>query len=144
MNCAFEECRELAACLAKHPRDQRAALEEFQGARKPNADAIADMALENFVEMRDKTGRPEFLYRKKVEQAVHGLFEGRWMPQYNLVSFSTVPYTEAFRRGRELDVVMDRVIAQVPIDRPRRLSEEQGAEVVPSSPGSAISTSNQH
>lgn len=121
INCGFEDCVELAKCLRERG-DQREALDAYQAARKPNADAIAEMAVANFEEMRDKVGRPEFLYRKKVEQAVHGLFEGRWMPQYNLVSFSTVPYVEARRRGRELDAVLDRVIERVP--RAGGLSEE--------------------
>ncbi len=129
MNCAFEDCRELAACLAKH-RDQGEALAEYEAARKPNADAIANMALENFVEMRDKTGRPEFLYRKKVEQAVHALFPDRWTPQYNLVSFSTVPYVEARRRGRELDAVLDGVIGHVPAERTMELGDEKWREEV--------------
>jgi len=123
INCGFEDCVELAKCLREWG-DQREALDAYQAARKPNADAIAEMAVSNFEEMRDKVGRPEFLYRKKVEQAVHGLFEGRWMPQYNLVSFSTVPYVEARRRGRELDAVLDRVIERVPAERVGGLSEE--------------------
>lgn len=123
INCGFEDCVELAKCLRERG-DQREALDAYQAARKPNADAIAEMAVSNFEEMRDKVGRPEFLYRKKVEQAVHGLFEGRWMPQYNLVSFSTVPYVEARRRGRELDAVLDRVIERVPAERAGALSED--------------------
>src|SRR5690606_9137099 len=122
MNAAFEDVVSLATLLRARRQDE--ALEAFQEERKPNADAIADMALENFVEMRDKTGRPEFLYRKRVEQTVHALFEGRWTPQYNLVSFSTVPYTEARRRGRELDAVLDRVIERVPASRAGGMSEE--------------------
>lgn len=114
MNCGFEDCKCLADCLARRGDDVVGALEEFQSLRKANADAIAEMALENFVEMRDKVGRPEFLYKKKVEQAVHAMFPQRVTPQYNLVSFSTVPYAEAQRRGRELDRVLERVIAAVP------------------------------
>jgi kynurenine 3-monooxygenase len=124
INCGFEDCVELARCL-KANADQRDAFDAYQSLRKPNADAIADMALANFVEMRDKVGRPEFLYRKRVEQTVHSLFEGRWTPQYNLVSFSTVPYTEARRRGRELDAVLDRVIAAVPVDRGVALRDDE-------------------
>lgn len=115
MNCAFEDCRVLARCLAEHPSDQRAALEAFERERKPNADAIADMALDNFIEMRDKVADPLFRYRKRVEQTLHRLFPDAVHPQYNLVSFSTVPYTEARRRGRELDAVLDRVVAEVPM-----------------------------
>lgn len=143
MNVAFEDCLVLAECLVpqssrlrprepEHRQDacvtaeqQRAALEKFQQARKPDADAIADMALENFVEMRDKVGDPAFLYKKRVEQTVHALFEGRVTPQYNLVSFSTVPYTEARRRGRELDAVLNRIIARLPREMAATMADNQ-------------------
>src|SRR5207244_1831677 len=64
MNAAFEDCVALADALAGHPRDRRAALEEYQSLRKPNAEAIADMAIENFVEMRDKVASSQFRYAK--------------------------------------------------------------------------------
>lgn len=114
MNAAFEDCLALSQCLAKHPHDRVAALEEFQTLRKPNADAIADMAIANFVEMRDKVGSPAFLYRKKVEQTIHHAFPDRVSPQYNLVSFSTVPYAEAQKRGEQLDRVLDQLIMKFP------------------------------
>ncbi len=119
MNAAFEDCRILADLLAANPRDQGAALDAFQARRKPDADAIADMAVENFVEMRDKTGQPAFRYKKRVEQVVHAAFGagGRAVPQYNLVSFSTVPYGEARRRGCALDAILDRIIEQLPMSR---------------------------
>jgi hypothetical protein len=103
---------------------QRQALENFQQARKPDADAIADMAVENFVEMRDKVGDPAFLYKKRVEQTVHGLFPDLVTPQYNLVSFSTVPYTEARRRGRELEGILQRIIARLPREAAAGMSDE--------------------
>ncbi len=123
MNAAFEDCRILADLLAANPCDHRAALEEFQTRRKPDADAIADMAVENFVEMRDKTGQPGFRYKKRVEQAVHAALGERAEPQYNLVSFSTVPYAEARRRGRALDAVLERVIEQLPMERATGMGE---------------------
>lgn len=116
MNAAFEDCLTLARCLEQHGPDTTAALDDYQHARKPNADAIADMALTNFVEMRDKVGQPDFLYRKKVEQTLHHLFPDRVTPLYNLVSFSTVPYTEALRRGRALDATLDHIVARLPRD----------------------------
>jgi arylformamidase len=82
------------------------------------------MALANFIEMRDKVGSPAFLYRKKVEQTVHHAYLDRVFPQYNLVSFSTVPYTEAQRRGRELDVVIDRLVAEIPAARLQELGND--------------------
>lgn len=124
MNAAFEDCRILADLLGAHPGDQHAALEEFQARRKADADAIADMAVENFVEMRDRTGQPAFRYKKRVEHAVHAAFgAGRAEPQYNLVSFSTVPYAEARRRGRALDAILERVIEQLPMDRAAAMDE---------------------
>jgi len=114
MNAAFEDCLALASCLREYKHDRVAALQHFEKLRKPNADAIADMALANFVEMRDKVGQPAFLYRKKVEHTIHAAFPTMVTPQYNLVSFSTVPYAEALRRGRELDGVLDRLVAHVP------------------------------
>ena len=124
MNAAFEDCLALSECLANHPANRGAALAEFQARRKPNADAIADMALANFVEMRDKVGNAEFLYRKKVEQTVHQAFPDRVTPQYNLVSFSTVPYVDALRRGCELDAVLDRVISEIPAANLTQLGED--------------------
>jgi kynurenine 3-monooxygenase len=114
MNCGFEDCAAFAGALREHPSDQREALEQYQDLRKPSAEAIADMALENFVEMRDRVGDPTFLYKKKLEQAVHAMFPDRVFPQYNLVSFSTVPYEEARRRGRELDGVLEKIVNQLP------------------------------
>jgi kynurenine 3-monooxygenase len=127
MNCAFEDCLALARCLETYQgklNGQLQALEEFQAQRKPNADAIADMALENFVEMRDKVGQPAFLYKKRVEQAVHGLFPDTMVPQYNLVSFSTVPYAEAQRRGRELDGIFTEIARRLPPEQAEGMSSE--------------------
>ena len=81
-------------------------LEEYQTLRKPNADAIARMALDNFVEMRDKVGSKVFLWKKKTEHLLHDLMPGTLIPKYNLVSFTTVPYAEALRRGTRLDRVL--------------------------------------
>ncbi|MCC6284437.1 MAG: FAD-dependent monooxygenase [Phycisphaerales bacterium] len=122
MNAAFEDVRVLADLLAGHPGDAHAALAAFEAARKPHADAIADMALENFVEMRDRVGDPAFRRKKRVEQELHALIGAGTLsmplelrsPQYNLVSFSTVPYAEARRRGLAFDRFVERVLAELP------------------------------
>lgn len=129
INCGFEDCQELANRLRMSP-DVGQALDEYQHARKPHADAIADMALENFVEMRDKVGRPEFLYRKRIEQLMHSMFPDRVEPQYNLVSFSRVPYAIARERGRDLDRAIDAVVRQVPEHDLRMLGEDGWRESV--------------
>jgi kynurenine 3-monooxygenase len=58
------------------------------------------MALENFIEMRDKTASPVFRTRKKIDNALHRWFPRAFMPLYNMVSFTNIPYAEARRRGR--------------------------------------------
>lgn len=114
MNCAFEDVRVLAGLLDEHRGEFGAALPAFQDARKANADAIADMALENFVEMRDLSGRAEFQYGKRIEQLLHRAIGDAVTPRYNLVSFSTVPYASAQRRGREMERVVEAVSGRVP------------------------------
>jgi kynurenine 3-monooxygenase len=109
MNSGFEDCRVLAACLERSGGALSPALGEYQRLRKPNADAIAQMALDNFVEMRDKVGTPEFLRRKKIEHMLHEWFPDRCVPKYNLVSFSTEPYAEALRQGTRLDRLLDQL-----------------------------------
>jgi kynurenine 3-monooxygenase len=101
MNCGFEDCAVLDRLLAEKPASQP--LEEvftaFAEARKPNADAIADMAVENFVEMRDKTADPHFLLEKAVEKTLLNAFPGAFHSRYSLVSFSLAPYKIAYDLG---------------------------------------------
>jgi kynurenine 3-monooxygenase len=99
MNCAFEDVVELDRCLGETDDDWPAALATYAERRKPNADAIAELALDNFVEMRDKVASPVFRLGKRVEHAIE-----RWAPDhfdslYELVSFTTIPYAEARRRA---------------------------------------------
>lgn len=114
MNCAFEDVRVLAELLDQTGNDFHAALPAFHAARKINADAIAAMALDNFLEMRDLAGRPDFQYRKRIEQTLHRRLGDHAAPQYNLVSFSTVPYAAARRRGREMESLLRAVADAVP------------------------------
>ena len=99
MNAAFEDCVALTECLKKSPNDVERALQDYERRRKPNADAIADMAMHNFVEMRDHTASQLFLWKKKFQHLLHGLFPRAFIPLYNMVSFTTIPYAEAQRRA---------------------------------------------
>jgi kynurenine 3-monooxygenase len=98
MNCGFEDCVVLDALLSKQA-DQAAAFSEFERLRKTNADAIADMAVENFIEMRDSTADPRFLLEKGVEKVLLNAFPGEFVSRYTLVSFSRVPYRLAYGVG---------------------------------------------
>lgn len=100
MNCAFEDCVALTECLRTFSPDIERALREYEIRRKPNTDAIADMALDNFVEMRDHVASPIFLLKKRFQHALHGLFPHAFIPLYNMVSFTTIPYADARRRAR--------------------------------------------
>lgn len=98
MNCAFEDVVELDRCLDEVPDDWAEALTRFAARRKPHTDAIAELALDNFVEMRDKVGSPVFRLGKRVEHALERLAPDHFESLYELVSFTTVPYAEARRR----------------------------------------------
>jgi kynurenine 3-monooxygenase len=99
MNCAFEDCVELDQLLAAHS-DLESAFAEFHARRKPNADAIADMAIENYVEMRDSVADDRFVLLKQLERSLAGLHPERFVPRYSMVMFRRVGYAEAQRRGR--------------------------------------------
>jgi kynurenine 3-monooxygenase len=124
MNCAFEDVRVLAEALDAAGGDFGVALPAMQAARKANADAIADMAVENFIEMRDLAGRADFQYRKRIERALHEALGEPMTPQYNLVSFSTVPYVQAREQGRRMDSVLRRVARAVPAEAAGSMSEQ--------------------
>ncbi len=105
MNAAFEDCVSLSHCLDKNVT-QGEALRAFDRERKIHADAIADLAIQNFTEMRDKVGLPRFLFWKRTEKFLHRFFGGWYTPLYNLISFSTVPYAFARRRACRANTIV--------------------------------------
>lgn len=112
MNCGFEDCVVMSECIDRHGENWTAAFAEYEQLRKPNGDAIAQLALDNFIEMRDKVADPNFLLRKKIEAMIHERHPDKFTPLYTLVTFSPdVPYAEAFRRGQENDVLLDKIMA---------------------------------
>ncbi len=99
MNCGFEDCVVLDEVLSR-TRDLGAAFADFARLRKPNADAIADMAVENFVEMRASVADARFLLEKSIERRLLNAFPGEFLSRYALVTFSRVPYRVAYDVGR--------------------------------------------
>ncbi|PZF95986.1 FAD-dependent oxidoreductase [Micromonospora deserti] len=110
-NCAFEDVVELDRCLDECGDDWSAALPLFQRRRQDNAEAIAQMALANFVEMRDKVASPLFQLGRRVEHALERALPGRYVSRYELVSFSTTPYLEVRRRVRRQHRMLGAVAA---------------------------------
>jgi len=99
MNCGFEDAVELADLLADGRGDAQAVFAQFQHRRKPNTDAIAAMALENYVEMRDSVADAHFLLMRALERTLAARHPGRFVPRYWMVTFSRLPYSIAFERG---------------------------------------------
>lgn len=99
-NAAFEDVVELDRCLEEAGGDWARALPLFQSRRQANSEAIAQMALDNFVEMRDRVASPVFQFQKKVEHTLERALPGRYVSRYELVSFTTTPYAEVQRRVR--------------------------------------------
>lgn len=109
MNCCFEDCLVLDELLGEHGDDWETIMRRFYELRKPNADAIAELAVENFLEMRSKVVDPHFLRKKKIEAQLHAMFPERWVPLYPMVTFSTIPYAEARRRARAQDELLESI-----------------------------------
>jgi kynurenine 3-monooxygenase len=99
MNCAFEDCIDLAARLDSTD-DRETAFAAFQAARQPNARAIQAMALENYLEMRDRVDDADYLLQRQLERLLAERHPGRFVPRYSMVSFSRLPYATAFERGK--------------------------------------------
>jgi kynurenine 3-monooxygenase len=106
MNCAFEDCTNLLEMLDRYGPDWSALFSGFESARKADTDAIADLAIENFVEMRDRVADPRFLFRKKVELELENRYPGRFVPKYAMVTFHRTPYSIAAARGAIQDSML--------------------------------------
>lgn len=107
MNCGFEDCSVLNGLIEKHNENWPLILEEYQSLRKPDGDAIADLALNNFIEMRDRVADPKFLLQKKIEARFSGKYPDKWIPAYSQVTFSPhIRYSEALRNGNRQEGIM--------------------------------------
>lgn len=106
MNAAFEDCTVLADCIAEHESDFVRAFDDYYHRRKEHADAIADLALANFIEMRDLVGDPAFLRKKAMEKRLHRMFPNWYLPLYSMISFSRIPYADARRRAQRQDRIV--------------------------------------
>ena len=111
MNCGFEDCSVLNSLIERHGEDWITILSEYQQIRKPDGDAIAELALNNFIEMRDKVADPKFLLQKKIESKLHEKYPDKWIPAYSQVTFSPqIRYSEALERGKKQELIMKEVM----------------------------------
>ena len=106
MNAAFEDCVVFDECLQEFPQDRQRAFAEYFLTRKVNADALADLALGNFTEMRDKTASKTFRAKKKLDHFLEAALPGLYLPLYTMVTFTRIPYAQAARRARIQDALL--------------------------------------
>jgi kynurenine 3-monooxygenase len=106
MNAAFEDCVVLDECLEQFPENRERAFIEYFRRRKENADALADLAIGNFIEMRDKTASKVFRAKKKLDHALEAALPGKYLPLYTMVTFTKIPYAAAARRARLQDRIL--------------------------------------
>ncbi len=112
MNSGFEDCQVLNQMLDEYQDNWEAVLPQFQKVRKPDADAISDLALNNFIEMRDLVADENFLLRKKIEARLYDLYPYKWIPLYSMVTFKEqIRYSEALKIGEKQKAIMDKVMA---------------------------------
>lgn len=117
MNCGFEDVFELDQLLEGVGDNWDAALDKFQYQRKPNGDAIADLALYNYIEMRDLSGREDFQLRLKIEKKIATTFPDKFMTSYMMITFSDLSYAEAKARGTKQAELLDTIMATPGIEQ---------------------------
>jgi kynurenine 3-monooxygenase len=128
LNCGFEDCTSLMELLDHNGPDWSLVFSAFENARKVNTDAIADMAIENFTEMRDRVADSRFLLQKKVELALEAKYPQNFVPKYAMVTFHRIPYSIAQARG----ATQDKMLAELckDIDRVEDLDWRRADQVV--------------
>ncbi len=117
MNCGFEDCVVLNELMDKHGDLNGACLKEYETLRKPDGDAIADLAIANFIEMRDKTADKTFLLQKRIEAHFSAKHPEKWIPLYSMVTYSPhIRYSEALVNGNKQQAIMDKIMAMPDIE----------------------------
>lgn len=114
MNAGFEDCVALDRCLDRMGDDWGGVFASFETAQKPNANAIADMALENYVEMRDSVLDPGYRLKREIAWKLEKIYPDRFIPRYAMVMFHLLPYAEAYARGKIQADILDELARSAP------------------------------
>jgi kynurenine 3-monooxygenase len=110
MNAGFEDCRILNRIIIKHKSNWAKIFPEYQKKRKENTDAIAKLALLNFIEMRDFVADPDFQLRKKIEALIHQRIP-EYLPLYTMVTFTDIPYSDVLKKADLEDQMMQEILS---------------------------------
>jgi kynurenine 3-monooxygenase len=100
MNAAFEDCTVLNECLQQWQPDWEAAFRAYESRRKEHTDTLAELCVDNFLEMRDLVASRRFLLKKRCDMLLHKLFPRWYLPLYTMVQFTRIPYAIAKRRAK--------------------------------------------
>ena len=111
MNAGFEDCTVLDDLLTAHHGNWETAFDAFDASRPADADGIANLALRNFVEMRDRVADPDFLLTQKIGAWLHHRHPKAFVPLYSMVTFSHIPYSEAWAEAGKQDALFERILA---------------------------------
>lgn len=112
MNSGFEDCWALGKLLKQYGNDWSTIFPLLSQQRKPNADAIAELALRNFIEMRDLVDDPHFLKKRELSRTLEERFPEHWIPTYSMVTFSNLSYAEALRRSDRQSELLEQLLAE--------------------------------
>jgi len=131
MNASFEDVTVFDAILDKHQGDWETVFKTFQKTRKMDADAIGDLAVENYFEMRDHVSNPLFKEKRKLEMALEKNFPTVYFSKYSMVTFNEdIPYSEAMKKGRAQDKALLNLIADKTIETSKELSKNELASIL--------------
>ncbi len=111
MNSGFEDCSIISELMDSKGDDWASIFEEVNQSRIKDADAIADLALRNFIEMRDQVGDPKFLLRKKIAGWLHEKHPDTFIPMYSMVTFSHIPYHIALAESKAQDQLFEKILS---------------------------------
>ncbi len=112
MNCAFEDCIYLNQCIDKYGKDWPKVYQEYENMRKENTDAIADLAIENFTEMRDHVANPVFQRKRQLEHILENKFD--YISKYSMVTFHReIPYAEAMKKGNAQNEILMKICEDI-------------------------------
>jgi kynurenine 3-monooxygenase len=117
MNAGFEDISVLSELMNHYGDDWKTIFMEYEKSRKPNADAIAALSYQNFMEMSSKTANESFLLQKKIEKHFSDKYPDKWIPLYSLVSFSNRPYSEALAIGNRQNEIMEKIMMLPDIEK---------------------------
>ena len=108
MNASFQDCSTLAKLMGQNKNDWKTIFNTFSSVQVENGHAIADMAIENYLEMRDHVNDTEYKKRRNVELKLERMFPGQFIPRYSMVSFHQIPYAEVYERGeKQFKIISD-------------------------------------